>query len=258
MIYGRSQQTLLPSWPELDSLVVSLGPFYTCAWCALERSTSVSAPVSSDPAVAQQLLQFLKSAGVVTGSSSGNGAVKRSLYEPVSWSYVDDLILPDDLDAALKGMLDAWRPTLDKHARLWIWRKLADREASAYLTSLLRRHRIGVHRVDEILRSQDEEWTRLSLGRKRYVLWSSVRGAASQFLSSGGNEDAALEVLSREMRRRTRWLVVKAAAGELRRTDYCFLPDTGWRRPLMIDVALESILKIGDDYWLAAPSLGEI
>ncbi|WP_251277187.1 hypothetical protein, partial [Enterobacter hormaechei] len=80
---------------------------YTCAWCALERSTSVSAPVSSDPAVAQQLLQFLKSAGVVTGSSSGNGVVKRSLYEPVSWSYVDDLILPDDLDAALKRMLDA-------------------------------------------------------------------------------------------------------------------------------------------------------
>lgn len=255
MIYGRSQQTLLPSWPELDSLVVSLGPFYTCAWCALERSTTVSAPVSADPSVTRQLLAFLRSAGVVSLAESGRPIVKRSLYEPVSWSYQPDWELPGDLDAALSLMLAAWQPSLATHEKVWLWRQLADREAAAYLASLLRRHRIRTDLVDEILNDQKDDWNGLSLGRKRYVLWSAVRGAASHFLSTGGNEDAALKLLAREMRSRSRWLHHREASGELSRSDYCFLPDISWRRPLMIDVALNSVLRIGDDYWLAPPLL---
>lgn len=254
MICGLSQQTLLPSWPELDTLVVSLGPFYTCAWSALERSTTVSAPASADPSVTQQLLAFLRSAGVVARPERDSGPIKRSLYEPISWSYQKDWHLPGDLDAALSLMLAAWHPMLSPQEKLWIWRQLAEREAAAYLASLLRRHRIGIHLADEILSGQEDEWNRLSLGRKRYVLWSSVRGAASQFLSTGGSEDAALEVLTREMRRRSRWLCQKEASGALLKSDFCFLPDKTWRRPLMVDVALNSVLRIGDDYWLAPPS----
>jgi hypothetical protein len=255
VIYGRDQQTLIPPGPDLDALLVSLGPFYACAWCALERSTSISAPVAADTAVAQRLLLFLQTAGVLAETGSSNGPTKRSLYDPISWSYRESSQLPDDLSTSLAHALRAWRPSLGAQDRQWLWRQLADREAAAYLASLLRKHRIGIQHVEEILCVQERDWRELSLGRKRYVLWSSVRGAASEFLSTGGDESAALTVLSREMRSRANWLSRKQASGTLSKSDYCFLPDPAWRRPLMVDVALECLLPIGDDYWLAPPIL---
>lgn len=256
MIYGRDQQTLIPSWPALDALLVSLGPFYACAWCALERSISVSAPVAADPAIAQHLLLFLKAAGVLAEGESSNGATRRSLYDPISWSYKDGAGLSGNLGALLTQALSAWRPLLDSNDQEWLWRQLSDREAGAYLGALLRRHRISVRNVEELLRFEEDDWNELSLGRKRYVLWSSVRGAASEFLSTGGDEAATLAVLGREIRRRTHWLSLKQASGSLGNAEYCFLPDRSWRRPLMVDVALECLLPIGDEYWLAPPVLG--
>lgn len=257
MIYGRDQQTLISPWPDLDALLVSLGPFYACAWCALERSTSVSAPVAADPAIARHLLLFLRAAGVLADTGSPNGSARRSLYDPISWSYRGSDQLPSDLSALLAVALRAWYPSLGAQDRQWLWRQLSDREAIAYLVSLLRKHRIGIQYAEEILRLQQEDWSVLSLGRKRYVLWSSIREAASQFLSTGGDESSAVTVLSREVRSRTNWLSLKQASGTLKRSDYCFLPAPAWRRPLMVDVALECLLPIGDDYWLAPPILVE-
>lgn len=137
MICGLGQQTLLPSWPELDALVVSLGPFYACAWCALERSTTISAPDSPDPAVIRQLLAFLRGAGAVAPQESCAGPVKRSLYEPVSWSYMKDWQLPGNLDATVSLMLAVWRPVLAPKEKPLIWRQLAEGETAAYLASLL-------------------------------------------------------------------------------------------------------------------------
>lgn len=255
MIYGRDQQTLISPWPDFDALLVSLGPFYACAWCALERSTSISAPIAADPAIAQHLLLFLKTAGVLAEKSSSNASTRRSLYDPVSWSYRVSGQLPKDLSASLTQALRAWYPSLGAQDRQWLWRQLSDREAAAYLVSLLRKHRIGIQHAEEILCVQEANWSELSLGRKRYVLWSSIRGAASQFLSTGGDESAAVNVLSREVRSRTHWLSLREASGRLSKSDYCFLPDPAWRRPLMVDVALECLLPIGDDYWLAPPIL---
>lgn len=255
VIYGHSQQTLPSSWPELDALVVSLGPFYACAWCALERSARVSAPVSADPTVLKQLLAFLESAGVLMEPGVRSDRARRSLYDPISWDYRDRWQARDDLERVLSHVLGAWRSSLDGEARLWLWRQLADREAYAYLTSLLSRHRIGARHAEEILAQQDDDWVHLSLGRKRYVLWSSVRGAASEFLSTGGDDQAAIRAMSEEMRNRVRWLTFRESAGQLRRTDFCFLPAPSWRRPLMVDVAMETILTIGANYWLAPPRL---
>jgi len=255
VIYGRDQQTLIPPGPDLDALLVSLGPFYACAWCALERSTSISAPVAADTAVAQHLLLFLQTAGILAETGSSNGSTKRSLYDPISWSYRESIQLPDDLSTSLTHALRAWRPSLGAQDRQWLWRQLSDREAAAYLVSLLRKHRIGIQHAEEILCAQERDWRELSLGRKRYVLWSSVRGAASEFLRTGGDESAALTVLSREIRSRASWLSRKQASGTLSKSDYCFLPDPAWRRPLMVDVALECLLPIGEDYWLARPVL---
>jgi len=254
VIYGQSQQTLPASWPELDALVVSLGPFYTCAWCALERSTKVSAPVSADPLVLKQLMAFLESAGVLVEASARNDRAQRSLYDPVSWAYLDRWGACKDIETVLSKVLAAWRASLDGDARLWLWRQLADREAAAYLASLLRRHRIDARQVDAILSQQNGDWENLSLGRKRYVLWSSVRGAASEFLSSGGDDQAAIRALCKEIQGRSRWLTARESAGQLRRNEFCFLPDASWRRPLMVEVAMETILTIGSDYWLASPS----
>jgi len=203
--------------------------------------------------VVRDLLAFLGSAGVVTNAVPRNERAKRSLYDPVSWSYADDWDARGNLEAALYQALAAARPSLDARARLWLWRQLSDRELCAYLTSLLRRHRISDRWVDGIIAQQKEHWVHLSLGRKRYVAWSAVRGAASQYLTTGGDEEAAIRVMSLEMRKRARWLTSKESTGELQRTDFCFVPDTSWRRPLMLEIALESILPIGSDYWLAAP-----
>lgn len=255
MIYGRNQQTLMSPWPDLDALLVSLGPFYACAWCALERSTSVSAPIAADPAVAQHLLLFLKAAGVLAEVASSGSSARRSLYDPIRWNYRDCAELPGNLEVSLTDSLRAWYPSLAAPDRQWLWRQLSDREASAYLVALLRKHRIGVQYAEEIVSLHEEEWSELSLGRKRYVLWSSVRGAASHFLSTGGDESAAVTVLKREVRSRTRWLSLKQASGVLDKSDYCFMPAPAWRRPLMVDVALECLLPIGDDYWLAPPIL---
>lgn len=255
MIYGSSQQTLIPSWPALGALLESLGPFYACAWCALERSVSVSAPVGADPAIAQHLLLFLKAAGVLAEGESADGAIRRSLYDPISWSYKDRAELSGNLGALLTQALSAWRPLLDANDRQWLWRQLSDREAGAYLVALLRRLRIGIRNAEELLRFEDDDWNELSLGRKRYVLWSSVRGAASEYLSNGGDEAATLAVLGREVRRRTHWLFLKQTSGALGDAEYCFLPGPSWRRPLMVDVALECLLPIGDKYWLAPPVL---
>jgi len=258
VIYEQSQQTLHYSWPELDALVVSLGPFYACAWCALERSTRISAPVAADPQVVRQLLVFLQSAGVLSHSAIPGDRTRRSLYDPVSWIYRDSWHGLKSLESALLQALSASRPNLDAETQQWLWRQLSDREISAYLTSLLRRHRIGIHRAGEVLGLQDNSWAHLSLGRKRYVAWSSMRRVASQSIGTAGHEEDAVRVLSSEMRNRARWLFNRETAGKLRRTDFCFLPDSTWRRPLMLDVALESILTIGNDYWLAAPSLPNV
>lgn len=257
MIYGRDQQTLIAPWPELDALLVSLGPFYACAWCALERSTSISAPIAADTATPQHLLLFLKTAGLLAETGAPNGPIRRSLYDPISWSYRAGSQLPNDLSALLTQALRAWYPSLGAQDRQWLWRQLSDREAAAYLVSLLRKHRIGIQYAEDVLSLQEEDWSELSLGRKRYVLWSSIRGAASEFLRNGGNESAAVTALRREVRSRTNWLSLKEVSGTLAKSDYCFLPDPAWRRPLMVDVALESLLPIGDDYWLAPPILVE-
>lgn len=206
----------------------------------------------------RQLLACLEQAGVLVASGLSRDGGRRSLYEPVRWTYLDCWDVRDDLETSLSHVLRAWRRTLDAEARLWLWRQIADREAAAYLTALLRRHRIGVRHVDAILSQQDGDWARLSLGRKRYVLWSSVRSAASEFLCSDGNDQAAIHALCKEIRSRTRWLIARESAGQLRRNEFCFLPDVSWRRPLMVEVAMESILTIGANYWLAPPSLASV
>lgn len=254
MIYGHDKSTLIPYWPELGRIAVSLGPLYTCAWYALERSTWLNAPVCSDPAVARRLIALLGDIGVIATRTSPSGAVRRSLYDPLSWTYRNDWPMCGDLATALSDILENWSCTLDSRAKRWLWLQLADGEVLGYLNNLLRRHCIDPRLAEHILDSQGYEWGRLSLGRKRYVLWSSSRGAASELLRTDGNEATSVATMVREMHSKAKWLVARESSGRLHRTDFCFLPGSQWRLPITTDAALEKILKIGSSYWLDFPS----
>ncbi|PII15838.1 hypothetical protein CR920_08530 [Stenotrophomonas indicatrix] len=103
---------------------------------------------------------------------------------------------------------------------------------------------------DALQSTQLTGWDALSLGRKRYVLWASMRGAASELLQRDMSEQVVRRVLDREISRRSTWLIDRARSGPLAPTDFCFLPSPGWRQPLILDVAMETFLHLGKQYWL--------
>ncbi|MDQ7310569.1 hypothetical protein [Stenotrophomonas sp. Sm10] len=137
--------------------------------------------------------------------------------------------------------------SIDSKRRLWL--TLAEGEANAYLTNLLRKHRMAPEAAKHLRSLADSSWEQLSLGRKRYVLWSSMRGAASELLRTGMSEDRAITALDREIGAKCKWLLQREQVGALAPTDYCFFPSRDWRRPLILDVALATFLPIGNAYW---------
>ncbi len=250
--YVVDQPTLIAPWPELDSFVRSIGPFLACAWCALERSRTHSAPVAPDGLAAQAIetLEALQVLRAVVPAASFPAA--RSLYEPLSWIYREpwDRV---DLGFALEHALQRWGRESSREARQSLWLSLGRSEADAYLGNLLRKHRMDPDLRKQLRSPSGKDWERLSVGRKRYVLWSSMRSAASELVKSGMNERSALLVLDREIETRTRWLIRRAAMGTLAASDYCFLPSPGWRQPLILDVALATFLPLGVAYWTESP-----
>jgi hypothetical protein len=125
-------------------------------------------------------------------------------------------------------------------------------ETRSYLANLLRKHRLDPSVGDRLRSMQLAEWDALSLGRKRYVLWASMRNASSEFLQGAIDGEDARRVLDREIGKKIAWLLSRSHAGSLAATDFCFLPDHSWRRPLMLDVAMETFLPLGARYWLEA------
>ncbi len=248
--YVVNQPTLLATWPELDTFVRSIGPLLACAWCALERSRNESSPVATEGLAVQALetLSALRVLDAVPLPLAGNAA--RSRYEPLAWSYRAPWSRPDvDLGYLLTTILLVWARECPVDSKRRLWETLAEGEASAYLASLLRKHRMSPE-VGKRLRSlAGSDWEQLSLGRKRYVLWSSMRGAASELLRTGMSEDRAIAALDREVGTRCKWLLQRELAGGLAPTDYCFFPSPEWRRPLILDVALATFLPIGNAYW---------
>ncbi len=251
MAYVVTQPTLISHWPELDDFVRSIGPFLACAWCALERSRTVSAPVAAE-GLASAALDTLTSLRVLQRTSiQGIKADARSLYEPLAWTYQAAWLRKDvNLEAGLTKALIQWAAECPVSAKRSLGVSLAESEARAYFANLLRKHRLHPALGDGLSSIQLPQWNALSLGRKRYVLWASMRNAASEFLQSDMDEEAARRVLDREINRRCTWLAVRAQSGALATTDFCFLPDRGWRQPLILDVAMGTFLPVGKHYWL--------
>jgi len=156
--------------------------------------------------------------------------------------------------AQLTGALARWANECNSSLKRSLGVALSSNEARSYLANLLRKHRLDPALGDELRSIQRADWEALSLGRKRYVLWASMRSAAAECLQNDLSEQVARRVLDREVGRRSVWLKERAQSGTVALSDFCFLPSEGWRQSLILDVAMETFIPLGRLYWLEPSS----
>jgi hypothetical protein len=220
--------------------------------CATDFSTRDSTPLTSSHELTRSLLTDLQAVGAIELHETPIPNTVAMASEPFYWSYRSPCLPSDRLSSLLLQMLT----TLDRASysglvrRLWV--QLADAEAESYLTHQLRSHHMDPSDAKFIITALSEDWFSHSLGRRRYLTWFGLRGAASVLLRSNIDYSMARSSLVQEIQRRSRWLI--SAVSNEDYTAYCFVPDARWRRPLLLSVALSTILPIGNRYWTHHPA----
>ncbi len=250
--YAISQPTLLAYWPELEEILASLGPVYACAWAALELSDSIFAPIASDPRVPHNLLVRLQALGVVQ-SAHRTGLPRRATYDKIGWGYSDPWAGRPDLAASIIRTMTASPGRLTMDEQISLWKELARQEIEAYLSTQMRRIGVDPGPARRLASAVEADWDLLSVGRRRYVIWSASRSDAVR--ECGLQPDGAppeVQIVN-ELRRRSVWLRGRELRGEIDPAECCFVPDKSWRRPILLDVAVERVLQLGQDYWLYPP-----
>lgn len=254
MVCAGTQSTLPPTDRDLVVYAQSLGLVRLATWYALERSTSAEAPLSTGAALTQTLFRQLESAGVLRIPRGVELGARRSLYEPLAWQYSVNWGDPNHLQSTLQAALQELSIRQDAiGTKLGLWEALANSEIETYLSHLLRRHMLDPAGAAHIMHVMAEEWASHCLARKRYLAWYGTRGAAAALLRTGMDQDAARNAMLEEMRRRSRWLMAKAAANALPRDEYCFVPGDQWRRPVLLEVFLTIVLPAARAYWTELP-----
>lgn len=256
MVCAGTQPTLPSAARDLERYAQSLGLVRLAAWYALELSTSTEAPFSTGAALSHALLRSLEEAGAIRIPQESEPGIRRSLYEPLAWLYPADWGGPRDLQTGLHASLIelAARPEA-LGAKIELWDALAHAEIETYLTHLLRRHTLDPAGAALMMHAMADEWANHSLARKRYLAWYGARGAAAAFLRTGMDQVAARNAMLDEMRRRARWLASRSANHSLARDEYRFVPDPSWKRPVLLDVFLSTLLPEGASYWSDVPRL---
>ena len=254
MACAGTQPTLPPADSELTLYARSLGFPRLAAWYSLERSTLIHAPFSTGTALTQKWFRSLEEVGLLRAPRDGDIGVRRSLYEPMAWSYLVDWgdpfrLLPELLAAFLELAADADTTS----AKVELWESLADAEIETYLAHQLRRHALDPTSASQIIRTMSDEWVGQCLARKRYLVWTGTRGAAAALLRAGMDQEAARIALQDEMRRRSRWLAMKEANNELPKSEFCFVPDPQWRRPILLETLLGILFPMELAYWTEIP-----
>lgn len=251
----RTQSTLLPAARDLVPFAQSLGLLRLGAWYALELSTTVEAPFSTGTALSQKLFRQLEESRVLRPASVQESGIRRALYEPLGWCYLTDWGERNHLQATLQTVMldlasrrDSVQPTLE------LWEALSAAEIETYLAHLLRRHTLDPASAPFIVHAMVDDWSDLSLARKRYLAWHAARGAASALLRTGMDQNAARAAMLEEMRRRSRWLASRSANNELSPEEYQFVPDPQWKKPILLNVFLSSLLPVGLSYWTDRPA----
>jgi hypothetical protein len=252
---GASQSTLFSLQSSLERLVRSLGLEHACTWCALERSVSRSAPVAFGSEPVEHLLSTLQARGVVVPGTHPLAVTRCSLYEPIRWTYGSPWDRLPDVETALFMSIQSVWATSPVQDRLGLWRWLASSESAHYLAYLLRKHQIAPERSASVIETLGSNWTEHSLGRQRYLAWAGVRAAAGALLHSGMDQDQAQAAMIRDMTRRSRSLRQRLQAGNLEDTDFCFVPDQTWRKPIVFDVVMALLQSLGNGYWVHRPGI---
>lgn len=250
----RTQPTLLPAARDLVPFAQSLGLLRLAAWYALELSTQVEAPFSTGASLSQALFRQLEEAGVLRTPSEHDSGIHRALYEPLGWSYLTDWGERFHLQVTLQTVLLDLASRQDSvSGTVELWEALSSAEIETYLTHLFRRHALDPASASFIVHSMTDDWSELSLARKRYLAWHATRGGAAALLRNGMDQDAARTAMLAEMRRRSRWLSLRSANNELSAEEYQFVPDPQWKKPVLLNVFLSNVLPHGLSYWADHP-----
>ncbi|HEY0489387.1 MAG TPA: hypothetical protein VGD30_07745 [Telluria sp.] len=257
MSHVRTQTTLSASY-DLEERLHALDLGRVAAWHAFELATTVPVPVSTGSGLSQHLFDELVASGVMREAHAGERLTRRALYEPFAWTYPRDVGHAPALQAQLLRHFRAEVARDGAQSALTeMWRRLADAEVRTYLGHLLRKHALDPTDADTVVQAIADEWMLHPLGRKRYLVWNAVRGAAAALLKSNLDQAVARQTLIEELRRRSRWLLLQEEARTLSASDYCFAPALGWRTPLLVRVLQEHWLAEPAAYWALRPPTPE-
>ncbi|MGR4875902.1 hypothetical protein ACIPRS_08885 [Pseudoxanthomonas sp. LARHCG66] len=233
----------------------SLGLLRLAAWYALELSTQVEAPFSTGAPLSQALFRQLEEARVLRTPSEHDSGIHRALYEPLGWCHLTDwgerFHLQVTLQAALLELVSRQGSV---GGIVELWEALSTAEIETYLAHLFRRHALEPANASFIVHAMANDWSELSLARKRYLAWHATRGGTAALLRNGMDQDAARTAMLAEMRRRSRWLTVRSANNDLSPEEYQFVPDPQWKKPVLLSVFLSNVLPPGLSYWADHPS----
>lgn len=249
---SRTQLTLDPKSDDFLDFAKSLGLTRVITWYALERCPIADAPLTTSAALGLRYVSLLEEAGVVTLRNFWSPGYSRSTYDRFFWRRRPDLGSSAEVLEALGRVLkDLGSDPRFRYRVFELWDELAAAELEAYLANLLRRHQFEPRRASQLISAMDPDWEPHSLGRRRYLAWYGMRGASAALLRFNMDEDAAIACMLEEMRRRSRWLLENQPQDRGWGSNYCFLPGSGWRKPLIIEALQEFVLP-GDQYWSAS------
>ncbi|WDS36921.1 hypothetical protein [Pseudoxanthomonas sp.] len=248
----RTQLTSLKPHPALLRASERIGLIGTAAWCAIGLATREPRPITARLPLTLDLLQTLEDAGILARCSSDTPNAQRALYDPISWLNRDHGTPAGALQRALEQALQL-RVKDDRSSSEALWSLLVDADSEAYLLHLLQRHQMANLDPNPLIASIRREWAPYSLGRRRYLAWAGLRHAAACLLRENFDATAAYSMLETQIQRRGRWLFAKQAANEIAEDDYCFVPDSNWRHPLLLEIFLERVMPMGRLFWSKPP-----
>lgn len=251
---------LQPTLSEESDLVERLDALdlvQVAAWLALERATTVAAPVSTGTDLTRELFSDLAQCGVLREARPGDKRVRRALYEPLAWAYpdgctLDGTRLQTQLLQLLREKISA--PAILSAGRAALWTLLGEAELYSYLRHLMRKNALDPDGAAIVVHALRHEWPTHSLGRQRYLTWYAIRGGTAALVQSGMDQELARQRMIDELRRRSRWVLLQQDYKRIDADNYCFLPDLGKRTPLLLRILQDEFLDEPSTYWSHVPS----
>lgn len=249
-----SQPTLFSSHePVAPPRSVAFSLLDLIAAVALLRATKESAPLSPSSQLTSTLVHRLERLGLieVVGAAQlqSTRAVERALYDPIIFMWFAGSACDEFSETGLRRQIRAYmrEPTVHEDVAS-VWRELGTAEIHNYLEFQLRKHALPTHWAHSAMALTEQWLGRLSISKLRYVVWASIRAAASTYLCTNYDLDATRGHLENSLRQRPVWLSSRSGPGE------DFLPSPQQKTSLTLASFLRDVLPIGSAYWTALPN----